>query len=199
MRAYLPVGGAVGLDGPSGLVAKGFEDFVVVAVLGELVVSVHSQSGENLRRDGPPPPLSPLVVLPLLPCRQPRPRRHSDHPPPPKATPFPPPNPTNPTKTTPSSTTTTTLNPLISSPYLAIITNTSDASRKKIQKLALEEERSDLCPRRRSSCSRRSAGEGVKWEIRVIMRWADECTNGGICVEWSAKYIRALQLPSCSR
>lgn len=110
---YLPVGGVVGLDRPPGLISEGFEDFVVVAVLGELVVPVHSESCENLRRHGPPPPLSPLVFLTFLPCWQPRPRRHSDCQPPLKATPFPPPNPINPTNR-PSSTTTTTLNPLVS-------------------------------------------------------------------------------------
>lgn len=45
-------------------------------MFGELVVAVHSQAGEDLRRDGSPPPLSPLVVLPLLPRWLPRDGRH---------------------------------------------------------------------------------------------------------------------------
>jgi hypothetical protein len=74
---YLSVGGAVFFDGPTGLVAESLEDLVVVAVLRELVVPVHSQAGVDLRRDRSPPPLPPLVVLPFLPCRHSGPRRHS--------------------------------------------------------------------------------------------------------------------------
>jgi hypothetical protein len=72
----LAVGGAVVLDGPAGLGAHGLEHFVVVAVLGQLVVAVAAQPGEDLGRDGAPAPLPPLVVLALPPCGQPRPRRH---------------------------------------------------------------------------------------------------------------------------
>lgn len=73
---YLSVCGAVVFDGPTGLVAESFEDLVVVAVLRELVVTVHSQTCVDLRRDRSPPPLSPLIVLSLLPRRHSRPRRH---------------------------------------------------------------------------------------------------------------------------
>lgn len=38
----------------------------------ELVITVHSQTSENVGGDGPPPPLSSLVILPLLPRRHPR-------------------------------------------------------------------------------------------------------------------------------
>lgn len=73
---YLTVGGTVRFDDPTGLVAEGLEDLVVVAVLGELVVAVHSQAGKDLGRYSPPPPLPPLVVLPFLPRRQPTPWSH---------------------------------------------------------------------------------------------------------------------------
>lgn len=73
---YLAIRGAVRFNDPTGFVAESFEDFVVVAVLRKLVVPVHPQTGEDLRRYGSPPPLSPLVVLSLLPRRLPRPRRH---------------------------------------------------------------------------------------------------------------------------
>ena len=78
--AYFPVSGAVGLDSPAGLIAEGFKDLIIVAMLWEFVVPVHSQAGEYIGRDSSPPPLPPLVVLPLLPRRQPRPRRHLPHP-----------------------------------------------------------------------------------------------------------------------
>lgn len=83
----LAVGGAVVLDGPAGLGAHGLEHLVVVAVLGQLVVAVEAQPGEDLGRDGTPAPLPPLVVLALLPRGQPRPRRHLPKmlPPPPHA------------------------------------------------------------------------------------------------------------------
>lgn len=67
--AHLPVRRSVFLDGPAGLVAKGLEDFVVVAVLRELVAAVHAEPRKYLRRDRPPPPLPPLVVLSLPPRR----------------------------------------------------------------------------------------------------------------------------------
>lgn len=73
---YLTVSSAVRFDGPTSVVAESFEDLIVVAVLWELEVAVHSQPREDLRSYGPPPPLPPLVVLSLLPCRQPSPRRH---------------------------------------------------------------------------------------------------------------------------
>lgn len=73
---YLTVSSAVRFDGPTSLVAESFEDLIVVAVLWELEVAVHSQPSEDLRGYGSPPPLPPLVVLSLLPCRQPSPRRH---------------------------------------------------------------------------------------------------------------------------
>ena len=66
----LAVGGAVGLDGPAGLVAERLEHLVVVAVLGELVVTERAEPREDLGGDGPAPALAPLVVLPLLPRRR---------------------------------------------------------------------------------------------------------------------------------
>ena len=72
-RIHLAVGGTVLLDDPTGLVADGLEDLVVVAVLGELVVSVRPKPGVDLGGDRPPPPLPPLVVLPLLPGWEPAP------------------------------------------------------------------------------------------------------------------------------
>lgn len=83
-KVYLTICGAVGLDGPASLVGEGFEDLVVITVLRQLVVAVHSQAGEYLRRDRPPPPLPPLVVLPLLPRRHPSsrhlsPSKHTKH------------------------------------------------------------------------------------------------------------------------
>lgn len=73
---YLPVSGAVFFDGPASFVAESLEDLVVVAVLWELIVAVHPQTGVDLRGDGSAPPLPPLVVFPLLPRRHSRPRRH---------------------------------------------------------------------------------------------------------------------------
>lgn len=70
----LAIGGAVFFDDPAGLRAESFEDLVVVAVLGELVVSLSPETGVNLGCDGSSPPLPPLVVLSLLPRRSP-PRR----------------------------------------------------------------------------------------------------------------------------
>ena len=53
----LAVGGAVGLDGPAGLVAERLEHLVVVAVLGELVAAASAEVGEDLGGDGPAPAL----------------------------------------------------------------------------------------------------------------------------------------------
>lgn len=39
---YLAVGSTVGLDSPAGFVAEGFENFIVIAMFRELVVTVHS-------------------------------------------------------------------------------------------------------------------------------------------------------------
>lgn len=72
MSWYLAVGGAVGFDGPTSLVAESFEDFIVVAVFGKLVVAVHPESREYFGGYGSPPPLSFLVVLSFLPCGQSR-------------------------------------------------------------------------------------------------------------------------------
>ncbi|THU52403.1 hypothetical protein C4D60_Mb10t03630 [Musa balbisiana] len=49
-REYLAVGGAVGLHGPAGLVAERFEDLVVVAVLGELILAAIARRRRSLRR-----------------------------------------------------------------------------------------------------------------------------------------------------
>lgn len=69
---YLSVSGAVFFNRPTGLVAESFQDLVVVAVLRQFIVTVHTQTGVDLRGDRSPSPLSPLVVLPLLPCWEPR-------------------------------------------------------------------------------------------------------------------------------
>lgn len=76
MNNYLSVSGAVFFDGPTGFIAESFQDFVVVAVFRQLVVTVHSQAGVDLRGDGSSSPLSSLVVIPLLPRRHSRSRRH---------------------------------------------------------------------------------------------------------------------------
>lgn len=76
MDKHLAIGGAVGLNGPAGLVAESFEYLIVVAVLGEGIVPVEAEAGEYLGGVGPSPPLPALVVLPLLPRRHPRPSRH---------------------------------------------------------------------------------------------------------------------------
>lgn len=47
--ATLTVGGAVRLDGPASLIGEGFKDLVVITMLRELVITVHSQSSEYLR------------------------------------------------------------------------------------------------------------------------------------------------------
>ena len=65
--SYLAVGGAVGLDGPAGLVAERLEHLVVVAVLGEVVVAVGPESGEDLGGDRAAPALPAAVVLALPP------------------------------------------------------------------------------------------------------------------------------------
>ena len=69
LGVYLAVGGAIFFDGPAGFGADGFENFVVVAVLGELVVAVEAEAGEDLGGDGAAAALAALVVLPLLPRR----------------------------------------------------------------------------------------------------------------------------------
>lgn len=73
---YLAICGTVRFNGPTGFVAKSLENFVVVTVLWELVVPIHSQTGEDLRRDCSSSSFSPLVVLPFFPRRLPRPWRH---------------------------------------------------------------------------------------------------------------------------
>lgn len=69
--ASLAIGGAVLFDDPTGFGTECFQDLVVVAVFGEFVVSLSSETGVNLSGNGSSPSLSPLVVLSLLPCRQP--------------------------------------------------------------------------------------------------------------------------------
>jgi len=66
-KLYLPVSGSIWFNGPTCFVAKGFEDFVVVAVFGEFEVSIHPQTCEDLRCYGSSSSLSSLVVLSLLP------------------------------------------------------------------------------------------------------------------------------------
>lgn len=73
---YLSVSSTIFFDGPASFVAESFEDFVVVTVLGKLIISVHPQTGIDLRGDGSASPLPPLVIFPLLPRRHSRPRRH---------------------------------------------------------------------------------------------------------------------------
>lgn len=63
----LAISGAVLLNNPASFAAESLEHFIVIAVLGELVVPLSSEAGEDLGADGSPPPLPPLVVLPLLP------------------------------------------------------------------------------------------------------------------------------------
>jgi len=67
----LAVGGAVGLDGPAGLVAERLEHLVVVAVLGEVVVAVGPEAGEDLGGDRAAAALPVAVVLALPPRRDP--------------------------------------------------------------------------------------------------------------------------------
>jgi len=67
----LAVGGAVGLDGPAGLVAERLEHLVVVAVLGEVVVAVGPEAGEDLGGDRAAAALPAAVVLALPPRRDP--------------------------------------------------------------------------------------------------------------------------------
>ena len=68
---YPAVGGAVGLDDPSGLVAERLEHLVVVAVLGEVVVAVGPEAGEDLGGDRAAAALPAAVVLALPPRRDP--------------------------------------------------------------------------------------------------------------------------------
>lgn len=65
----LAISSAILLNNPTSFTAESLEHFVIIAVLGELVVSLSSETGEDLGADGSPPALSPLVVLPLLPRR----------------------------------------------------------------------------------------------------------------------------------
>lgn len=79
---YLTIGGPIFFYGPTSFSTEGFQDLVVVAVLGELVISLRPQTSVDLGCNSPSSPLSPLVVFPLLPGRQStRPtssRRHSN-------------------------------------------------------------------------------------------------------------------------
>lgn len=75
-RPNLTVSGAVFFHSPASLHAERLEDFIVVAVLGQLVVSIETQAGEDLSCNGAPAALSPLVVLSFLPGGQARPGRH---------------------------------------------------------------------------------------------------------------------------
>jgi len=69
VRACLAVGVAFLVHDPASFRTQCLEDFVVVAMLGELVVPVRAQAREDLGRDGSSTPLPSLVVLPLLPSR----------------------------------------------------------------------------------------------------------------------------------
>lgn len=69
----LAISSTIRFNDPTSFVTERFKHFVVVTMLGKLVVTVHSQPGEDLRRDRSPPSLSPLVVLSLPPRRHPRP------------------------------------------------------------------------------------------------------------------------------
>ena len=42
MVKNLAVSGAIGLDGPTSLIAESFKDFIIVTVLRKLVVAIHS-------------------------------------------------------------------------------------------------------------------------------------------------------------
>lgn len=68
-KAYLAIGGSVFFDSPTSFGTESLQDLVVVAVLGQVEVSLSSEPCVYLRRYGPPPPLSPPVVLPLPPRR----------------------------------------------------------------------------------------------------------------------------------
>lgn len=74
--SYFPIGSAIGFNRPASLITKCFKDFIIIAVLRKLIVSVHPQTGENIRRYSSSPPFPPFIVLPLLPRRQSRPRSH---------------------------------------------------------------------------------------------------------------------------
>jgi len=69
VRACLAVGVAFLVYDPASFRTQCLEDFIVVAMLGELVVPVRAQAREDLGRDGSSTPLPSLVVLPLLPSR----------------------------------------------------------------------------------------------------------------------------------
>jgi hypothetical protein len=71
LRAYLAVGGAIGLDDPPRLVAERLEHLVVVAVLGQPVPAVRAQASEDLGRDRAAAALPALVVLSLPPRGRP--------------------------------------------------------------------------------------------------------------------------------
>ena len=65
---YLSASGAIRFNGPTSFVAESFEDLIVIAVLRELVVAVHSETGEDLGSYGSSPSLSPLVIFSFFPC-----------------------------------------------------------------------------------------------------------------------------------
>lgn len=73
---YLTIRCAIRFNDPTGFITESFENFIVVAVFGKLVVTVHSQTGEDLRSYGSSSSLSPFVILSLLPRWLSRPRRH---------------------------------------------------------------------------------------------------------------------------
>ena len=72
---YLAIGGAVFFDGPTSFSAESLQDFVVVAVFGQIVVPLRPKTGVYLGCNGSPSPLSPPVVLSLPPRRFPPMRR----------------------------------------------------------------------------------------------------------------------------
>lgn len=77
--ASLAVSSAIFVNDPTGLCAESFQDFIIITMFRELIVSLSSKTGIYLSSDGSSPSFSPLVVLPLLPRRHPPGRTTSSH------------------------------------------------------------------------------------------------------------------------
>lgn len=72
----LSVSGSVFFYNPTSFITKSFENFVIITVFRQLIVTIHPKTGEDLSSDRSPPAFSSLVVFSFLPCRKPSPRRH---------------------------------------------------------------------------------------------------------------------------
>lgn len=74
--SYLTIRCAIRFNDPTGFITESFENFIVITMFRKLVVTVHSQTREDLRSYSSSSSFSPLVILSFLPRWLSRPRRH---------------------------------------------------------------------------------------------------------------------------